>query len=237
MFSIYQKIYRLDKHIRPKSFYDSMGEYHYYPLSSQQVKQLRLCDFIPGQWEKIIWDLDVFDRNHLQWLHRTSCISFSKSTLFLTSPHNIIHFSENILQKDGYEYFVSVYKCVNDATGEYIDLMSIMEQYKRNLRNNKVRNPSKKLPKYKYYLRRPHTVAEKRKHLSPEERYEYLSEYGVHIKERAKRNNLPTYYDDNHIHYDKCWKSQTKQRSQYNRNRKAKRKYNFGEFTRNYVEL
>lgn len=123
----------------------------------------------------------------------------------------------------------TIYKVV-DENNNIIDTTPYIEHYFEVLRqrwqrrHNFPKSPQKE-PSARdfYFLRHPHTTNEKKQAISPED-IRWLCDNGYHIKQRGRRKNLPSVYDDNLVDIPRCWKDRTKQSAQYNSNLKAKHK-------------
>ena len=123
----------------------------------------------------------------------------------------------------------TVYKVV-DENNNIVDVTPYIEQYFEVLRQRWQRHhnspeSTQKEPSARdfYFLRHPRTTNEKKQTISPED-IRWMQENGYHVKQRGRRKNLPSVYDDNLVDIPRCWKDRTKQSAQYNSNLKARRK-------------
>lgn len=219
MFSLYMKIYTLDKHLQPYSFYDSEGRFRYYPLSESQIKKLRPVDFHFTEWMKIEDDIDITNDKFIRKLYCHRNVYVSKDCTFLPCD-KIIEINNHC---------VEIFKVVNNETGEVVNMKPIFDKYiqRRKQYFKEKYDYSRERPHYCYYLRSPRTTQEMKMKLTPQEKKEY-KEYGITVKERGKRNKLPSAYDDILVHYDKSWKSHSRQKRQDKRHSKSKRQKLFG---------
>ena len=200
---------------------------HNHPRFWWTTEWILICDeFNPKRYEDMEW----FRKNV------TGCFMSPKGLKYISFAKADDDFPVHEI----YEMDVVQYKVVNEM--DYpIDMNSYICDYiEENIRRRKETAQSldtgRCYPSLRYYWRHPQTTNEKRRQLSKEEK-RYYQENGWRIKARSKRNarNLPDLFDDKFIHVDKCWKSQTRQTSQYLRNRKANRKRLYGEEYRSFV--
>lgn len=124
-----------------------------------------------------------------------------------------------------------VYKVV-DEHGRVIDPDSYLQEYFK-IRSKKLQKRMKesdeRYSKYKIgFIRHPHTRNEMRQRILPEEE-KWLHDHHFCLKTRGNRKYLPTDYDDMFVHFSKGGKDRTKQRKQYHRYKKQKRKNCRGE--------
>lgn len=217
MFSLYMKIYTLDKHLQPRPFYDSEGRWQFYPLTLSQLNKMRPIDFHFTEWLKIEDNIDITNEKFLRRYFRLTKMFVSKDSLFI--PY------EKIVDIDILDnYSVNILKIVNDETGEVVNMKPIFDKYIQRKRQMFWERCNRDT-----LLRSPRTTQEMRMKLTPQEKKEY-KEYGITVKERCKRSkcNLPSAYDDILIHYDKSWKSHSRQKRQDKRHSKSKRQKLFG---------
>lgn len=225
MFSLYMKIYTLDKHLQPHLFYDSEGRLQYYPLSKSQIKKLRPVDFYFTEWMKIEDDIDITNDKFIKKQFRFRKSYVAKDCTFL--PYDKIN---------PVNYCVEIFKIVNDETGEVVNMKPIFDKYIQRKRQMFWERCNRDTLNYCYYLRSPRTTQEMRMKLIPQEKKEY-KEYGITVKERGKRSkcNLPSAYDDILVHYDKSWKSHSRQKRQDKRHSKSKRQKLFGKDKSSFI--
>ena len=200
---------------------------HYYkPNVLEPI--IKPYNFHFNEWELIIWNFNPEIPEHWTYFRRSvSCgLTSIKSFDFLNE------WSSDWMPRDvkkRLETSYTVYKIV-DENNNIIDTTPYIEHYldvlhkrwqERYVNPKLTQKASTK--KELYFFRYPRTTNEKRQNIPPEDK-RWLQKNGYHVKQRGRRNYLPTVYDDNLVDIPRCWKDCTKQNAQYKSSLKAKRK-------------
>ena len=201
---------------------------YYYCKPNVLEPIMRPYNFHFNEWELIISNFNPELHEHWTYLGRSVCCGLQsiKDIDFLNE------WSAEWMPRDAKKRLATsytVYKIV-DENNNIIDTTPYIEHYLETLhqRWQERCNPQKTTQKESsardfYFLRHPHTTNEKKQAISPED-IRWMQENGYHIKQRGRRKNLPSVYDDNLVDIPRCWKDRTKQSTQYNSNLKAKHK-------------
>lgn len=235
---IYQSTFRLNSKLRDEASWghvcpgwggelgipDDWDEKHIRPL-------LHFYNFHFEPWEEIILDFDPAEYHHWEffrkYIRRQNFFSNLRTIEFWNQEYNWMPASAKWSLKTEY----TVYKII-DEDGKVIDPDPYLKDYYEicsQKLQERMDESEERYSKYQIgFIRHPHTRNEMRQRILPEEE-KWLHDHHFRLKTRGDRRYLPTDYDDMFLRLSKSWKDRTKQRKQYHKYKKQKRKSCRGE--------